>query len=109
VKHASERVSQAEKLNADGLMTERELEQTRQSLQSAKEKRDEAARQIVTADSQIAARLKEVDDPKNKLEFIRQYREAHRQQPPCSNWTFAASRQETRGSVTVSFKFTCKR
>src|SRR5215831_17960110 len=64
VKKKQEKRDQAQKLFADGLMSQREVEQTEIALTSAGMKVSEVQQQITTADTQIAQALIEVEGDK---------------------------------------------
>ena len=64
VRKAEERVNQSQKLLADGLISQRELEKSKQALADAKLKVSGTEQQIAGADTQIAQTLLEIEGEK---------------------------------------------
>jgi hypothetical protein len=110
---AEEKNAQAQRLFADGLMTNRDVSQCELGVTNARSKVSEVEQQITTADRQIAAAVNELDKPERMESLVREYRlesarRASARQPNCRNWTLNASRQERGQTVIVAFKLLCK-
>jgi len=108
VRKSEERVAQSQKLSSDGLLTDRELDQAKQTLASAKMKVGEVEAQIASADTQIADALKELDKEATIDSLVKEYRRESAHRPTCREWKLTAYSQQRAHTSTFAFKFVCK-